>query len=150
MTAKQRSWYLKVHPSGAGESQAGASISNYLENSASCTRLHFPAPPLHPAAVLCPVWPHVLVSHVQSSLSLQMVTAPDLFDCSPVVGARALPGQRALLRATVLYLSVQAWGGSAGEQLCGEGPGCPGGQQVNYEPAVCPGCQEGQCHPGVH
>jgi len=22
---------------------------------------------------------------------------------------------------------VQAWGGPAGEQLCGEGPGCPGG-----------------------
>ena len=40
------------------------------------------------------------------------------------------------------YASVQAWGGPAGEQLCGEGPGCAGGQQVNHEPAVCPGCQE--------
>jgi len=28
--------------------------------------------------------------------------------------------------------------------LCGEGPGCPGGRQVNHEPAVCPGCQESQ------
>ena len=34
------------------------------------------------------------------------------------------------------------WDGPAGEQLCGEGPGCPGGRQVNHEPAVCPGCQE--------
>jgi len=25
------------------------------------------------------------------------------------------------------HASVQAWGGPAGEQLCGEGPGCPGG-----------------------
>ena len=32
----------------------------------------------------------------------------------------------------------------------GEGPGCPGGRQVNHEPAVCPGCQEGQWDPGVH
>ena len=41
------------------------------------------------------------------------------------------------------HASVQAWGGPAAEQLCGEGPGCPGGRQVNHEPAVCPGCQEG-------
>ena len=33
--------------------------------------------------------------------------------------------------------------------LCGEGPGCPGGWEVNHEPAVCPGCQEGQWDPGV-
>ena len=45
---------------------------------------------------------------------------------------------------------VQAWGGPAGEVLCGEGPGRPGGPQVNHEPAVCPGCQEGQWDPGVH
>jgi len=45
---------------------------------------------------------------------------------------------------------VQAWGGPVGEQLCGEGPGCPGGRQVDHEPAVCPGCQEGQWHSGVH
>ena len=32
---------------------------------------------------------------------------------------------------------VQARGGSAGEQLCGEGPGSAGGWQVNREPAVC-------------
>ena len=38
----------------------------------------------------------------------------------------------------------------AGEQLCGEGPGCPGGRQVNHEPTVCPGCQESQWYPGVH
>jgi len=31
---------------------------------------------------------------------------------------------------------------SEGEQLCGEGPECPSGQQVVHEPAVCPGCQE--------
>ena len=48
------------------------------------------------------------------------------------------------------HASVQAWGGPAWEQLCGEGPGCPGGRQVNHEPAVCPGCQEGQWDPGVH
>ena len=35
-------------------------------------------------------------------------------------------------------------------KLCGEGPGCPGGRQVDHEPAVCPGCQEGKWHPGVH
>ena len=34
--------------------------------------------------------------------------------------------------------------------MSGEGPGCPGGRQVNHEPAVCPGCQEGQWDPGVH
>ena len=33
---------------------------------------------------------------------------------------------------------------------CGEGPGCPGGRQVDPEPAVCPGCQEGQWDPGMH
>ena len=48
------------------------------------------------------------------------------------------------------HASVQAWGGPAGEQLCGEGPGCPGGRHVDHEPAACPGCQEGQWHPGVH
>ena len=48
------------------------------------------------------------------------------------------------------HASVQAWAGPAGEQLCGEGPGRPGGRQVNHEPAVCPGCQEGQWDPGVH
>jgi len=48
------------------------------------------------------------------------------------------------------HASVQAWGGPAGEQLCGEGPGCPGGRQVKHEPAVCPGCQESQWDPGVH
>jgi len=45
---------------------------------------------------------------------------------------------------------VQAWGGPAGEQLCGEGPGCAAGKQVDHEPAVCPGCQEGQWNPGMH
>ena len=25
------------------------------------------------------------------------------------------------------HTSVEPWGGPAGEQLCGEGPGCPGG-----------------------
>jgi len=25
------------------------------------------------------------------------------------------------------HASVEAWGGPAGEQLCGEGPWCPGG-----------------------
>jgi len=48
------------------------------------------------------------------------------------------------------HAPVQAWGGPAGEQLCGEGPGCPGGQHVNHEPAVCPGCQESKWNPGVH
>jgi len=48
------------------------------------------------------------------------------------------------------HASVQAWGGPAGEQLCGEGPGSAGGQRVDREPAVCPGCQEGQWHSGVH
>jgi len=48
------------------------------------------------------------------------------------------------------HAPAQAWGGPAGEQLCGEGPGCPGGRQVNHEPAVCPGCQESQWHPGMH
>jgi len=35
-------------------------------------------------------------------------------------------------------------------QLCGEGPGCVGGRQVDHEPAVCPGCQERQWHPEMH
>jgi len=30
-----------------------------------------------------------------------------------------------------------------GKQLCGDGPGSHGGQQVDHEPAVFPGCQEG-------
>jgi len=34
-------------------------------------------------------------------------------------------------KCRVLHLGrnnpIQAWGGHAGEQLCGEGPGCPGG-----------------------
>jgi len=47
------------------------------------------------------------------------------------------------------HAPVQAWGGPAAEQLCGERPGCPGGQ-VGHEPAVCPGCQEGQWDPGMH
>ena len=33
---------------------------------------------------------------------------------------------------------VQAWGGPAGEQLCREGPVCPGGRQVNHGTG-CPG-----------
>jgi len=45
---------------------------------------------------------------------------------------------------------VHTQGGPAGEQLCGEGPGCPGGRQADHAPAVCPGCQEGQWDPGVH
>jgi len=48
------------------------------------------------------------------------------------------------------HAPVQARGRPAGEQLCGEGPGCPGGRQVDHEPAVCPGCLEGQWYPGVH
>ena len=32
----------------------------------------------------------------------------------------------------------------------GEGPGCPGGQQVGHEPVVCSCGQEGQWCPGVH
>ena len=48
------------------------------------------------------------------------------------------------------HAPVKAWGGPAGEQLCGQGPGCPSGRQVHNEPAVCPGCQEGQWDPGVH
>ena len=48
------------------------------------------------------------------------------------------------------HASVQAWGWPAGEQLCGEGPGRPGGWQVNHEPAVSPGCQAGQWDPGMH
>jgi len=42
------------------------------------------------------------------------------------------------------HAPVQAWGGPAAEQLCGEGPGRPGGRQVNHEPSVCPGFQKGQ------
>ena len=45
---------------------------------------------------------------------------------------------------------VQARGRPAGEQLCGEGPGCPSGWQVDHESAVCPGYQEAQWDPGVH
>ena len=37
-----------------------------------------------------------------------------------------------------------------GEQLCGEGPGCPDGRQVNHDPAVWPGWEDGEWHPGVH
>jgi len=39
------------------------------------------------------------------------------------------PGPRALPRGSEpsAAASVQAWGGPAGEQLCGEGPGCAGG-----------------------
>ena len=48
------------------------------------------------------------------------------------------------------HAPVQAWGGPAGEQLCGEGPGSVGGRQVDHEPAVCSGCQESQWDPGVH
>ena len=48
------------------------------------------------------------------------------------------------------HASVPAWGGHTGEQLCGEGRGCPSGRQVNHEPVVCPGCQEGQWHSGMH
>jgi len=51
---------------------------------------------------------------------------------------------------TKTHFVVVAVCSSAGEQLCGEGPGCPGGRQVSHEPAVCPGCQEGQWDPGVH
>jgi len=35
------------------------------------------------------------------------------------------------------HAPAQAWGGPAGEQLCGEGPGCPGGRQVDHEPQQC-------------
>ena len=45
---------------------------------------------------------------------------------------------------------VQAWGGPAGEQLFGEGPECPGGQQIDHEIAVYSGCQEGQWDPRMH
>jgi len=47
------------------------------------------------------------------------------------------------------HAPVQARGGPAGEQLCGEGPGSAGEQQVDHDPAVCPGCQEGQWDPGM-
>ena len=48
------------------------------------------------------------------------------------------------------HVQAQAWGRPAVEQLCGEGPGCPGGWQGDREPTVCPGYQEGQWDPGVH
>ena len=48
------------------------------------------------------------------------------------------------------HASVQDQGRPSGEQLCGEGPRCPGGWQVDHEPAACPGCQEGQWDPGMH
>jgi len=48
------------------------------------------------------------------------------------------------------HAPVKAWGEPAGEQLCGEGSGCPGGRQVDHEPAVCPGCQESQWDLRVH
>ena len=38
------------------------------------------------------------------------------------------------------HASVHAWGGPAGEQLCGEEPGSAGGRQADNEPAVCLGC----------
>ena len=41
-----------------------------------------------------------------------------------------------------------SWGCAAGGQLCGEGPGSSGGQQVAHGPAVCPGGQGGQRDPG--
>jgi len=34
------------------------------------------------------------------------------------------------------------WGWPAGEQLCGEGPGCAGGRQGDHEPAACPVCKK--------
>jgi len=48
------------------------------------------------------------------------------------------------------HAPVQAWGGPAEEQLCGERPECPGEQQFNHEPAVCPCCQEVHLDRGVH
>jgi len=48
------------------------------------------------------------------------------------------------------HAPVQVWGWPAEEQLCGEGPGCPGGWQDDREPAVCPCCQEGQWYCRVH
>jgi len=30
-------------------------------------------------------------------------------------------------------VSVEVWGRPAGEELCGEGPGCPFGEQVGHE-----------------
>jgi len=48
------------------------------------------------------------------------------------------------------HASVQTQGGPAGVQLCGEGPECPGGRQVDHEPLMHPGCQEGQWDPKVH
>jgi len=47
------------------------------------------------------------------------------------------------------HAPLQARDGPAGEQHCGEGPGCPGERQVDHEPALCPGCQESQWDPGV-
>ena len=48
------------------------------------------------------------------------------------------------------HAPAQAWGEPAGDEPCGEGPGCAGGWQVDYDPAVCPCGQEGQWDPGVH
>jgi len=38
----------------------------------------------------------------------------------------------------------------AGKEICEEGPGCSGGQEVGHEPAVSPHSQEGQWDPGMH
>ena len=69
---------------------------------------------------------------------------------SKMLPKAVLSSEPVMLLTSWPHAPVQAWGGPAGEQLCGEGPGCPGGRQVDHEPTVCPGCQEGQWDPGVH
>lgn len=45
--------------------------------------------------------------------------------------------------------SIEVRGWYASKELCGEGPGCPCGQQVGHESAVCLCRQEGQWYSRV-
>lgn len=104
MTVKQNSQYIKLHPSGAGENQTGATISSDLEiwwvaqhrisqtHAATCYLCSCSSTSDLSA---CLYFPHAVGSFVLGS------RAPYLFNCSPVVVVQALPGRRALLRAVV-------------------------------------------------
>lgn len=104
MTVKQNSQYIKLHPSGAGENQTGATISSDLEilqvAQHRISQTHTATCYLCSCSSVSDLSACLYFPHAVSSFFLDS-HAPYLFKFSPVAAVQALSGRRALLRAMV-------------------------------------------------